>query len=200
MLALFWIVVFFVAFVALAYKRARLVTAAGVIGVLLAVCTVTSIGAVTALVLWAIVAAVFGVLLVPSLRRRLITRPVLNIFRRVLPTLSATERTALDAGTVWWEGELFSGQPNWRRLEEIPPATLTAEEQAFIDGPVQELLDLCDEWQITQVDGDLTQAAWDYIKDNKFWGMIIPRAYGGLEFSAYAHSCVLAKILSLIHI
>ncbi len=194
MLALFWIAVFFVAFVALAYKRARLVTATSVIGVLLAVCTVTSLGVVTALVLWAVFAALFGVLLVPSLRRRLITRPVLNIFRRVLPTLSATERTALDAGTVWWEGELFSGHPNWRRLEEIPPAALTAEEQAFIDGPVQDLLDLCDEWQITQVDGDLPQAAWDYIKDNKFWGMIIPRAYGGLEFSAYAHSCVLAKI------
>ena len=194
MLGLLWIPVFIGAGLALAYKRARLATAAGVLGALLILCSLTTLGWATGIVLWAIFAVVFGVLLVPALRLRLVTRPVLDIFRRVLPTLSATERTALDAGTVWWEGELFSGKPNWRRLEEIPSAQLTAEEQAFIDGPVQELLDLCDEWQITHEDGDLPQAAWDHIKNHKFWGMIIPRTYGGLEFSAYAHSCVLAKI------
>ncbi|RJS94376.1 acyl-CoA dehydrogenase [Salinisphaera sp. Q1T1-3] len=194
MLALLWLVIFIAAFIALAYARARLRTATGLIGVLLAVCTVTSCGWLTALILWVVFGAIAVTLHVGQVRRTLITAPALNLFRRVLPTLSATERTALDAGTVWWEGELFSGRPDWRRLENLPGAELTAEEQAFLDGPVQTLLDMCDEWQITHEDADLPAEAWQYIKDNRFWGMIIPRQYGGLAFSAYAHSCVLAKI------
>ncbi len=194
MIALLWLVIFLAAFFALAYIKAGLRTTTAVIGVLLVLCTITSTGAPTAFVLWLLFLIVFGALNISAIRKPYITKPALRLFRQVLPTLSATERTALDAGTVWWEGELFSGMPNWRRLEELPPARLSEEEQAFLDGPVQTLLDMCDEWKITHEDADLPAEAWQYIKDNKFWGMIIPKRYGGLEFSAYAHSCVLAKI------
>ena len=194
MTAIVWIVVFLGAFVALAYNRVGLKTATAVTALLLAACTLTSTGWAGGLVLWLAFLAVAVPLNVTAIRRPYITRPVLDIFRKVLPTLSATERTALDAGTVWWEGEMFSGAPNWRRLERLPAAKLSAEEQAFLDGPVQQLLDLCDEWQITHEDADLSPEAWQFIKENRFWGMIIPKRYGGLEFSAYAHSCVLAKV------
>ncbi|HET7312937.1 acyl-CoA dehydrogenase [Salinisphaera sp.] len=194
MIALLWFVIFIAVFIALAYVRAGLRTTTVAIGVLLAICTGTSTGAPVAFILWLVFVGVFATLNIGALRKPLLTRPALKLFRGVLPTLSATERTALDAGTVWWEGELFSGRPNWRRLEELPPARLSEEEQAFLDGPVQTLLDLCDEWRITHEDADLPHDAWQYIKDNKFWGMIIPKRYGGLEFSAYAHSCVLAKV------
>ena len=194
MLAILWIVIFLAAFITLAYKRVSLITATAVIGVLLAICTLTSTGWGFGLALWVIFAAIFVPLNVTAIRKPYITRPVLDLFRKVLPTLSSTERTALDAGTVYWEGEMFSGKPNWRRLEELPAPQLSTEEQAFMDGPVQTLLDMCDEWKITHEDADLSPETWQYIKDNKFWGMIIPKQYGGLEFSAYAHSCVLAKV------
>lgn len=194
MLAVFWIVVFLVVLLALAYRQASLITATAVTAVVLAVCTLTSTGWVLSLLLWLVFAAIVLPLNVAAIRKPYITRPILDVFRKVLPTLSATERTALDAGSVYWEGELFSGRPNWRRLDSLPPPELSVEEQAFVDGPVQTLLDMCDEWQITHEDADLSPEAWQYIKDNKFWGMIIPRRYGGLEFSAYGHSCVLAKV------
>jgi len=194
MLAIAWIVVFIAVFIALAYHRVSLKIATAAIGVLLALCTLTSTGFGLGLFLWLVFAAVAIPLNVTAIRKPYITRPILDLFREVLPTLSATERTALDAGTVWWEGEMFSGAPNWNRLEQLPPAELSDEEQAFLDGPVQQLLDLCDEWKITHEDGDLPPEAWRFIKDNKFWAMIIPKQYGGLEFSAYAHSCVLSKV------
>lgn len=194
MTALVWIVVFLGVCLALAYHRVNLKTATVILGLLLAACTFTSTGWGMGVVLWAVFLAITVPLNVTAIRRPNLSEPILVLFRRVTPTISATERTALDAGTVWWEGELFSGAPDWRRLETLPPADLSNEEQAFLDGPVQQLLDLCDEWQITHEQGDLSEAAWQFIKDNKFWGMIIPKRYGGLEFSAYAHSCVLAKI------
>ncbi|WP_423823238.1 acyl-CoA dehydrogenase [Salinisphaera sp. SPP-AMP-43] len=194
MIALLWIVAFLASFIALAYRRASLKTTTAAVGILLIVCTVTSTGWLLGGLLWLAYAAIFGALNIDAIRRPYLTRPALELFRRVLPTLSATERTALEAGTVWWEGELFSGLPNWRRLEELPPAELSEQEQAFLDGPVQTLLDMCDEWQITHEEADLPAEAWQYIKDHKFWAMIIPKRYGGLEFSAYAHSCVLAKV------
>ncbi|GAB3681335.1 acyl-CoA dehydrogenase [Salinisphaera aquimarina] len=194
MLTLIWIVVFLGAFLALAYNRVGLRTATAVTALLLAACTLTSTGFGVGLFLWLVFAAVAVPLNVAAIRKPWLTQPILDLFREVLPTLSATERTALDAGSVWWEGEMFSGAPNWRRLDKLPPPVLSDEEQAFLDGPVQQLLDICDEWQISHEDADLSDAAWQFIKDNKFWGMIIPKRYGGLAFSAYAHSCVLAKI------
>ena len=141
MTAVVWIVAFLVAFVLLAYHRVSLKTATLTIAALLAACTLTSAGWGVGLLLWLVFLAVVIPLNVGVIRRPFITRPALNLFRTVLPTLSATERTALDAGTVWWEAEMFSGAPDWRRLDRMPEAELSTAEQAFLDGPVQQLLD-----------------------------------------------------------
>lgn len=131
-----------------------------------------------------------------SWRRNLISRPVLKRVRRVLPPLSETEQQALHAGTVGWEAELFSGRPDWSYLRRLPKSQLTAEEQAFIDGPTEELCRLVNDWEINYQRKDLPQEVWQFIKDNGFWGMIIPKSYGGLEFSALAHSSIIAKLAS----
>ena len=110
--------------------------------------------------------------------------------------MSATEREALDAGTVWWDGELFTGGPNWQKLMSAKAPTLTAAEQAFLDGPCEDLCAMLDDWDITHRRADLSPEVWNFIKSRGFFGMIVPRRYGGLEFSAYAHSCVLVKIAS----
>lgn len=129
-------------------------------------------------------------------RRRFIARPLLRRFSRVLPPVSETEREALEAGSVWWDAELFTGRPDWQRLLAVPPATLSREEQAFLDGPVDELCRMLDDWQITHGDRDLSPEAWRFIKQHRFFGMIVPKRYDGLEFSAYAHSQVVMKLAS----
>jgi acyl-CoA dehydrogenase len=131
-----------------------------------------------------------------SFRRDYITRPIFRWARNVLPSLSATEREAAEAGDVWWDADLFSGNPDWTKLIGFPPATLSAEEQAFIDGPVDELCRMLDDWRINWEWRDLPPQVWDYLKQHKFFAMIIPREYGGLGFSAYAHSQVIRTISS----
>ncbi len=126
--------------------------------------------------------------------RRLLSARILAAFRRMMPRMSATEREALEAGTVWWDGELFSGRPDWHGFLAAPAPRLTPEEQAFLDGPVDELCRLLDDWHITEEIHDLPEGVWRYIKEQGFFGMIIPREYGGLGFSALAHSCVVQKI------
>jgi acyl-CoA dehydrogenase len=129
-----------------------------------------------------------------NLRRKLISDRILATYRRILPDMSQTEREAIDAGTVWWDGDLFSGKPDWSKLLATPEPRLSAEEQAFLDGPVEELCAMCDEWEITHERQDLPPHAWQYIKDKGFLGMIIPREYGGLGFGAFAHSAVVQKL------
>ena len=133
-------------------------------------------------------------LLVPALRRKLVSEPVLQAFRRVLPPMSQTEREALEAGSVWWDGELFSGRPDWRKLLDVTPATLTAEERRFLDEDTEQLCAMVSDWETTNVYKDLPPQAWQFIKDRGFLGMIIPREYGGLGFSAFAQSEVVQKI------
>ncbi|CBJ44118.1 acyl-CoA dehydrogenase [Ralstonia solanacearum] len=128
------------------------------------------------------------------LRRALITRPVLARFRAILPEMSQTERDAIEAGTVWWDAELFSGRPDWARLLGTPAPRLTPEEQAFLDVETDKLCDLANDWESTQVWQDLSPEAWAYAKQAGFLGMIIPREYGGKGFSAYAHSQVVMKL------
>lgn len=137
-----------------------------------------------------------AILSVPALRRRLISRHLRTWFASVVPEMSTTEREALEAGDVWWEAELFSGRPNWNRLLGLPAPVRSAEEQAFLDGPVEELCHMLDDWQITHELHDLPPSVWQFLKDNGFFGMIIPREYGGLEFSALAHSDIVMKISS----
>ena len=114
----------------------------------------------------------------------------------MLPSMSDTEREALEAGTVWWDGELFTGRPDWNKLLSAQAPRLTADEQAFIDGPCEELCRMIDDWDITHRRADLPPEVWDFLKQQGFFAMIIPKRYGGLEFSAYAHSCVLVKLAS----
>jgi len=135
-------------------------------------------------------ALIFGL---PPLRRLLISRFAMKAMAPVLPRLGDTERIALEAGTVWWDAELFSGRPNWNRLLDFAPQKLTPEEQAFMDGPVTELCARLDDWQIQQ-QRDLPASIWAFLKTNGFFGMIIPKEYGGHGFSAIAHSRVVTKI------
>jgi len=128
-----------------------------------------------------------------ALRRDYVTRPVFNAVAGVMPALSATEAEAIDAGDTWLDAALFTGNPDWNILLAVPPATLSAEEQAFLDGPVETLCGLVDDWQVTQAH-DLPPEAWDLLKREKFFGMIIPKAHGGLGFSAFGHSEVVRKL------
>jgi acyl-CoA dehydrogenase len=129
-----------------------------------------------------------------TFRRDYLSKPIFRWARQVLPTLSDTEREAIEAGDTWWDAELFAGNPDWRKLLAMPPAKLTAEEQAFLDGPVAELCGKLDEWRITWELRDLPPEVWDFLKRHKFFAMIIPKRYGGLGFSATAHSEVIRKI------
>ncbi|KAA3627951.1 MAG: acyl-CoA dehydrogenase [Proteobacteria bacterium] len=157
---------------------------------------VGGIGDTTALVLLAVSLLLVVPLVVAPLRRLLISRHVLAAFRKVLPEVSRTEQEALDAGTVWWDGDLFSGNPDWNKLLDLRLPALTAEEQAFLDGPVEELCALIDDWKVTHEWQDLPPNVWEFLQDKGFFGMIIPRRYGGLEFSALAHSAVVVKLAS----
>lgn len=127
-------------------------------------------------------------------RKARLSTPALSMMRTALPEMSSTERTALDAGTVGWDGDLFSGNPDWNKLLGAPKPSLSAEEQAFLDGPVEEACAMIDEWQITHELADLPEELWTFLKEKKFFAMIIPKAYNGLEFSAQAHSAVIAKL------
>lgn len=139
--------------------------------------------------------ALAGVLAIKQLRIPLLSAPAMRIAKGVLPSIGDTERIALEAGTVWWDGEIFSGKPKWKRLLSFDVQPLSKEEKAFLAGPVEELCALIDDHQIFQ-DRDLSPAVWKYIKDKKFFGMIIPKEHGGLGFSATMHSAVVTKIAS----
>jgi len=136
-------------------------------------------------------------LLLPYIRRPLLSAPLLKIFRKILPPLSKTERIALETGSVGFEGELLGGAPDWQVLLNYPKPSLSAEEQAFLDGPVEQACQMVDEWQIHHVLADLPPELWDFIKRHKFFGMVIPKQYGGLGFSALAHHQVIQKLASI---
>ena len=196
LIALAWCALTLVIVMVLAYRRAGL-----------ALSTLT-LGALTAAYwlfwdvadVWKIIASVPIVLLLllnlRPLRVRLITRPFLKAYLRMLPAMSSTEREALEAGTVWWDGELFTGGPDWNKLMSARAPALRADEQAFLDGPCERLCEMLDDWDITHRRGDLPPVVWEFLKSSGFFAMIIPKRYGGLEFSAYGHSCVLAKVSS----
>jgi acyl-CoA dehydrogenase len=188
--------IFIAAVLFLAYRRLSLLAFTVTFTVLLAL--YTAAGAPAGIwkgLLWVLLAALW-LLNVRPLRKALITRPFLGAYLKLLPKMSQTEREALEAGTVWWDGELFTGAPQWSKLLAARPPSLSPEEQAFLDGPCEELCRMLDEWHITHELADLPPEAWEMLKTRGFFAMIIPKKYGGLEFSAYAHSCVLAKISS----
>ncbi len=145
------------------------------------------------LLLWLPWLAVALPLALPDLRRKWLSAPLFDWFQRVLPPMSETERDAIEAGTVWWDGELFSGRPDWRQLLDYPRPQLTGEEQAFLDGPAEELCAMVSDWEVGQ-QLDLPPEAWAHIKRHGFFALIIPREYGGKGFSAQAHSQVAMKL------
>jgi acyl-CoA dehydrogenase len=147
-------------------------------------------------ILAAVLAALCVVLGVAPLRRQIVSRLVLRWYRSQLPAMSQTEREAIDAGTVWWDGDLFSGNPDWNKLLAVPTARLTAEEQSFLDNESEQLCAMVNDWETSQIWQDLPPQAWQFIKDKGFLGMIIPKRYGGREFSATMHSMVIQKLAS----
>ena len=192
---LLWLLIVMGVIGALLYHRVTLTTGTLIIGVVLASWTYLSTHAIFFDVLaWAIYLGIAIPLNNRRIRQRWLTSKVLKEFRNVMPAMSQTERDALEAGSVWWDGELFSGKPDWQQLLDVPTPELSSEEQAFIDGPVQQLCEMLNDWQITQQDYDLPPQVWQFLKDQGFFGMIIPKQYGGLEFSALAHSSVVMKI------
>ena len=196
MMSLFWFALFIAVALFVAYRRFSLLNSTIAFTALLV--AYTAFGAAGPLwkgLLWLALATLW-LLNVKPLRQTFITKPFLLIYRRLLPSMSSTEKEALEAGTVWWDGELFTGGPRWNKLMSAQPPRLRPEEQAFIDGPCEELCRMLDEFDVTHRRGDLPPQVWDFIKSQGFFAMIIPKKYGGLEFSAYAHSCVLIKVAS----
>jgi acyl-CoA dehydrogenase len=180
----------------MAYKRLPLIVFTLVFTVLLAAYTfVPPAYGVWKGFLWVMLTTLWLFNIRP-LRKAIISRPFLKAYMRMLPSMSQTEKEALEAGTVWWDGELFSGKPRFEKLLASKAPVLTAEEQAFIDGPCEELCRMYDDWEVTHKRADMPPHVWDYLKQKGFFAMIIPKKYGGLEFSAYAHSCVLVKLAS----
>ncbi len=180
-----------------AYHRMRLATWTAIAAAGLAACWLLGADRTATLVAIAVTAVVAVPLLLPFIRKPLLTGPMLKTYRKILPPLSQTERIALEAGSVGFEGELFSGAPDWNQLMSQPKPELTAEEQAFLDGPVEELCRMTNDWDITHVRADLPPEMWQFMKEHRFFGMIIPKEYGGLGFSALAHHKVIQKLASV---
>ncbi|ATG78076.1 acyl-CoA dehydrogenase FadE [Pseudoalteromonas fuliginea] len=175
------------------YHRASWNTALGVSAATLLIGTFAG---AFGLISWLIFLIIAVPLSVTGLRQQYIIKPIFAVFKKVTPSMSDTEKSAIDAGTTWWEADLFCGNPDWKKLHQYPVPKLTIEEQAFVDGPVEVVCGMLDDWEATHELTDLPQDVWQYLKDNKFFAMIIKKEYGGLEFSAFAQSCVLQKLTS----
>jgi acyl-CoA dehydrogenase len=148
----------------------------------------------TVVVVVVLIMAIVVIASVRALRLALISRRIFNLYKKILPPMSSTERDALEAGTIWWEADLFRGKPQWSKLHSLPKPALTQEEQAFLDNEVETVCAMVDDWKVTHELCDMPPEAWRYIRDNRFLSMIIPKEYGGLGFSAYAHSEVITKL------
>jgi acyl-CoA dehydrogenase len=193
---LIWLVLLIGTLLTLAYRRTDLRSSTLVLGALLVAYLLFGSGGFLWSMLLIALFAALALLNVESVRRDNVTRRLFGLYRRMLPSMSKTEQEALEAGNVWWDGELFTGMPDWRRLKNLPPPKLTPEEQAFLDGPTEELCRLLDDWQLTHELADMPPNVWEFLKAHKFFAMIIPREYGGLGFSPLASSMILAKLSS----
>lgn len=194
MLTLIWLIVLMGIWGALLYHRITMTTSLVVLG------GWWLLGTLVASVPWwswiplLIVTLPFSV---PPLRKRLFSTPLLAFYKRVMPAISATEQAAIDAGTTWWEKDLFCGKPQWSTLHQYQKPQLSAEEQAFLDGPVNELCKMVDDFAITHELADLPPEIWSFVKEKGFFSLIIKKEYGGLDFSAYAQSCVLQRLAAV---
>ncbi|MFU8895747.1 MAG: acyl-CoA dehydrogenase [Gammaproteobacteria bacterium] len=189
-----WLLLILIVSGILAYRRSTLPVWTAAAAILLLAVQVTGPG--LAPIPWLVFAVIAGLLNIKPLRRAVLSKPLLKWFKSVLPPMSATEKDAIDAGTVWWDAELFTGRPNWNTLLRTPRSELNAEERAFIDGPVDELCGMLDDWKINHELNDLPPEVWSFLGQHRFFGMIIPKEYGGLDFSARAQSEVVMKVAS----
>lgn len=196
MTTLLWLVVLLVVGSVAAYRQIGRTATVGVLGGVLLLALLGGLSLWLAVPLGLLWAALAVLLHADDWRRRYLTAPVLAFYRRQLPALSDTEREAMEAGSVWWERELFSGQPDWERLQGFVDRPLRDDEQAFLDGPVESLCEHLDDWRITHIDADLPPDVWQTLRDEGFFGLLIPPEYGGKGFSHRAHSAVVMKLAS----
>jgi len=191
---IFWTLVFFTALVVLCYKAVELRTATITIGVVLVVFTIFGDpGNILLAIDWVMFALLVS-FNIPEIRRNYVSSQILKFYKSVLPSISQTEKEAIDAGSIWWDGEIFSGNPDWDVLRRNPKPKLSTEEQAFLDGPVEEVCQMTDNWAVNHKDYDLPEEVWDFLKAKGFFSMIIPKKYGGLEFSPLAVATVMSKV------
>ena len=175
----------------MSYVRASLSTFTFAFIILLAIGTFyNTIGFVS----WLLFAVITLPLNINIIRLQFISMPLLNLFKKIMPRMSETEQQAIDAGTTWFDAELFRGNPDWAKLHNYPQPRLSAQEKAFLDGPVEQVCAMVDDWHTTHEIADLSPEVWQFLKDNQFFAMIIKKKYGGLEFSAFAQSRVLQKL------
>ncbi len=190
-----WFLAFFALLLLLAWRPASLRTTGIAFGLgLLAFSLFGPEAFLLKLLLWLILLGLGTALWLPTVRQDYVLRPLMQWARRSLPDLSATEREAIEAGSVGWEAELFAGRPNWHRLRAVPTPGLSPEEQSFLEGPVQTFCDMLDEWDISHELADLPVPAWDFLREQGFFGLEIPTRYGGKGFSAGAHAAILRRI------
>lgn len=178
----------------LTYKRVSLSSFTLVFAVFMAIGSFFNIIGIVSWLLFGVIALPLNI---DSIRRQFISMPLLVLFKKIMPQMSKTEQEAIDAGTTWFEADLFRGDPDWTKLHNYPKPRLSADEKAFLDGPVEEVCSMVNDWEITHELADLTPEIWTFLKENKFFAMIIKKKYGGLEYSAYAQSRVLQKLTSV---
>ncbi|HUH93611.1 MAG TPA: acyl-CoA dehydrogenase [Casimicrobiaceae bacterium] len=197
MLTILWLIALIVVFVMLAYASASGLSWLGAITLALGLAWIGRLLPSPVLIALEAIALMVAIPLnLPRLRRALVSDAVLALFRKILPAMTPTEREAIEAGTVGWDAELFSGRPRWVRLLALPAPRLTDDEHRFLDQECEQLCAMVSDWETTHIYKDLPPAVWQFIKDAGFLGMVIPEQYGGLGFSAYAHSQVIAKLAS----
>ena len=189
-----WALITITTLVVLAYRSIELRTSTISLGILLiAYMLIGDPGGIYLVLLWIL----FGLLVsvnIPEIRRNYFSARILKLYKAVLPNISKTEQEAIDAGNVWWDAELFTGNPNWEVLRSNPKPKLSEKEQSFIDGPVNKVCEMIDEWQVIHKDYDLPEEVYDFIKKEGFLSLIIPEEYGGLEFSPLGVASVMSKI------
>ena len=175
----------------MSYKRLSLSSFTLAFTALMAIGTFLNIIGFVSWLLFAVIALPLNI---DNIRKQFISMPLLSLYQKIMPQMSETEQQAIDAGTTWFEAELFRGSPDWKKLHNYPQPRLSAEEEAFINGPVEQVCTMMNDWHTTHEIADLSPQVWQFLKDKQFFAMIIKKKFGGLEFSAYAQSRILQKL------